>query len=125
MTFSDIFSGNEALVHSNGYYAGSCILLNSGVASHGGGADQGLSKALAMAFVLLVCPGFYAIGLDWYPAWTAINVLHFRRQFQPILNALAIAVNHHFYVSDKIVTRSKSNSEYLGFGNWFRTSRGH
>ena len=91
------------MVHSNGLFAGACMLICSGIASHGGGRNQGLSKALAMVFVLLVCPGYYTVAMDWLPAWTAINLTHFKAQFYPIINALAIAADHHFYVSYSLI----------------------
>ena len=87
------------MVHSTGLFAGACMLICSGIASHGGGRNQGLSKALAMVFVWIVCPGYYYLAMDWLPASTAINMTHFRESFRPIIDALAIAVDHHFYVS--------------------------
>ena len=87
------------MVAADGYFPGSCILLNTGLGSHGGGLNQGMSKALAMIFVLLVCPSYYALDINWCAAWTPVNMLHFKRQFRPIATSLAIALNRHFYVS--------------------------
>ena len=105
-------------MYSNGLFAGACMLVCSGIASHGGGRNQGLSKALVMVFVLFVCPGYYTHAMDWLPAWTAINMTHFREQFRPIINALAIAADHHFYVSYSQVHKVKSISPTLRILSW-------
>ena len=97
-TFFFFFSGNECLVSHDGYFAGCNILLNSGLASHGGGDNQGLSKAGCMVTALLVCPGSTFLDIDWSPAWTPINLTQFQRQFRPILIALAKAVDTNFWV---------------------------
>ena len=84
---------------AEGYFPGPCVLYNTGLGSHGGGRNQGMSKALAMIFVLLTCPSHYAHDISWCLAWTPVNMLRFQRQFRPIITSLAIAVDHHFWVS--------------------------
>ena len=90
--------GNEVLVSHCGFFAGACILFNSGLASHGGGANRGMSKALAMVAVLLMCPGDVTQDINWSLAWTPVNVRNFKPHFQPILAAIAQACDHHYWV---------------------------
>ena len=90
--------GNEVLVRSCGFFPGACILYNTGLASHGGGANRGMSKALAMVAVLLMCPGDVGKDINWCLAWTAICVLDFKPYFQPILASIAMACDSHFWV---------------------------
>ena len=78
---------------------GSHLILNSGLASHGGGMNRGLSKALCMVIALLLCPGQYVFDLDFTDAWIAINILHFQPHFRPILVALAKSCEFFFWVS--------------------------
>ena len=96
------FSGNESLVTKCGYFAGSHILLNAGLASHGGGSNRGLSKALCMVITLFLCPFQYVHDINWVEAWTPIDMLHFQPQFRPILIALAKALDNQFWVSHNL-----------------------
>ena len=91
--------GNEALVSKCGYFAGSHLILNSGKASHGGGDNRGLSKALCMVIALFICPFQYVYDINWVEAWTPINMLHFRPSFRPILISLAKALDNLYWVS--------------------------
>ena len=82
----------------DGYFVGCHILLNSGLGSHGGGDNQGLSKASCMVSVLLICPMNSFLDIDWSQAWTPINMTQFQRAFRPILVALATAADSNFWV---------------------------
>ena len=86
------------MVHESGYYPGNCILINSGLTSHGDGLNRGLSKGLSMAFVLLVCPYQYVMNMDWSYAWIPINMQNPDEKFRPIIMALAHACHEHFWV---------------------------
>lgn len=87
------------MVSRDGYFAGSNILLNSGNASHGGGENRGLSKAVCMLGALLTCPSQYAISMNWTMAWTPIDMTRFRPHFRPILIALATSLDFYYWVS--------------------------
>ena len=98
IAFSIIYLGNECCSSKDGYFPGCHVIFNAGLASHGGGENRGLSKALAMVVVLVICPSHYNDELDWRLAWTPINVLNFKNHFRPILYSLAEALDTHFWV---------------------------
>lgn len=81
-----------------GYFAGSHVILNAGLGTHGGGLNRGLSKALCMVVTLFLCPFQYVYDITWVEAWTPINMLHFRPHFRPILISLAKALDHQYWV---------------------------
>ena len=78
------------------------MLFNSGLASHGGGENRGLSKSLAMVVTLVICPSHYGDEIDWRLAWTPINILNFQDHFRPILYSLAEALDYHYWVSKSL-----------------------
>ena len=98
--FYCVFLGNEALTSRCGYYPGSFLLLNSGLATHGGSDNRGLSKALSMVFALMVCPEEYTINVTFNEAWTAMDVLKIDQLTLPILNSLALGTDVFFWVNN-------------------------
>ena len=93
-----LFSGNESLTSKDGYFPGSHVILNSGLGSHGGGENCGLSKALCMICMLFTIPAHYSYSVCWNLAWTPIDVLQSQIQFRPILIALCKSLDFHFWV---------------------------
>ena len=80
------------------------MLLNSGLASHGGGENKGLSKAACMTITLVTCPSQYGVALNWTQAWTPIDMKQYQIHLRPILIALAKSLDHWFWVSIPLVT---------------------
>ena len=99
----DLFSflGNETLTGPEGFGVGTCVILNTGTMSHGStvGPTTGLSKALAMGLVLVVCPSKEDITLDFKDAWFACDVSRMQPLHLNILQLLDCAVTSNFWVS--------------------------
>lgn len=95
--------GNESLVSSCGYFPGSHVLLNSGLATHGGSGNQGLSKAMAMVFHLIISPVQYEVDVPFNEAWTPLDILKIRSSHLPFLNTMAQALDHYYTVSFDIL----------------------
>ena len=86
------------MVSKDGYFPGSHVVLNSGLASHGGGDNRGLSKAVCMVAVLFSIPANYAYDISWNLAWTPINTLFFNKHFRPMFIAICKAIDDQFWV---------------------------
>ena len=98
--FYSIFSGNETLTGPDGFGVGTFLLLNTGRMSHGsvGGATTGLSKAISMGLVLIICPSKENETLNFKYAWFACDVARMQPLHLNLLQLLDIAVTQNFWV---------------------------
>ena len=95
-----MFSGNETLCGLDGYGVGTCTIINTGCMSHGNLGDEthGLSKAIAMGLVLIVCPLKESEPMDFEEAWYAIDMRNIKTHHSTILSLLNYAVSQNFWV---------------------------
>ena len=72
--------------------------------SHGStvGPTTGLSKALAMGLVLIICPSKEDVTMDFRNAWFACDVSHMQPIHLNILQLLDCAVTQNFWVSVRV-----------------------
>ena len=73
--------------------------------SHGnvGGDTTGLSKALCMALVLLICPLKEDQPIDFSKAWFPLDVSKLSNMQLELLQILNASVTKHFWVSQGMV----------------------
>ena len=85
----------------DGFGVGTCIIYNTGCMSHGSVEDEahGLSKAIAMGLVLIICPLTEDEPRNFKEAWFACDISNLQPLHVKLLLLLDAAVTQHFWVS--------------------------
>lgn len=73
--------------------------------THGslGDLSHGLSKALSMGLVLIICPLPEDEPMNFDEAWYAANMMNLKPLHLSLLNQLSQAVTQHFWASIKFL----------------------
>ena len=99
-----LFSGNEILCSTDGFFAGSNLIMNTGRMSHSNLTSEmkGMSKALNMSICLLICPEQLPLPMTYEQAWSPLNVLNIKKRYIPILQVVAKKLDSLFWVSFEV-----------------------